>query len=68
MAWGSLTHWVLAALVANFFPIFTEMFGGTVIFGFFGLMMIGQLTYVMFMMPETKGTSLEDIEKQMIIH
>jgi sugar porter (SP) family MFS transporter len=68
MAWGSLTHWVLAALVANFFPIFTEMFGGTVIFGFFGLMMIGQLTYVMFLMPETKGTSLEDIEKQMIIH
>ncbi len=68
MAWGSLTHWVLAALVANFFPIFTEMFGGTVIFGFFGLMMIGQLTYVIFMMPETKGTSLEDIEKQMIIH
>jgi sugar porter (SP) family MFS transporter len=68
MAWGSLTHWVLAALVANFFPIFTEMFGGTVIFGFFGLMMIGQLTYVMCMMPETKGTSLEDIEKQMIIH
>jgi MFS transporter, SP family, arabinose:H+ symporter len=68
MAWGSLTHWVLAALVANFFPIFTEMFGGTVIFGFFGLMMIGQLAYVMFMMPETKGTSLEEIEKQMIIH
>ena len=68
MAWGSLTHWVLAALVANFFPIFTEMFGGTVIFGFFGLMMIGQLAYVTFMMPETKGTSLEEIEKQMIIH
>lgn len=68
MAWGSLTHWVLAALVANFFPIFTEMFGGTVIFGFFGLMMMGQLAYVMFMMPETKGTSLEEIEKQMIIH
>jgi SP family arabinose:H+ symporter-like MFS transporter len=68
MAWGSLTHWILAALVANFFPIFTEMFGGTAIFGFFGIMMIGQLAYVMFMMPETKGTSLEEIEKQMIIH
>ncbi len=68
MAWGSLTHWVLAALVANFFPIFTEMFGGTAIFGFFGVMMVGQLAYVMFMMPETKGTSLEEIEKQMIIH
>ena len=68
MAWGSLTHWVLAALVANFFPIFTEMFGGTIIFGFFGIMMMGQLAYVMFMMPETKGNSLEEIEKQMIIH
>jgi sugar porter (SP) family MFS transporter len=68
MAWGSLTHWILAALVANFFPIFTELFGGTAIFGFFGIMMIGQLAYVMFMMPETKGTSLEEIEKQMIIH
>jgi sugar porter (SP) family MFS transporter len=68
MAWGSLTHWVLAALVANFFPIFTEMFGGTAIFGFFGVMMVGQLAYVIFMMPETKGTSLEEIEKQMIIH
>jgi sugar porter (SP) family MFS transporter len=68
MAWGSLTHWILAALVANFFPIFTEMFGGTAIFGFFGIMMIGQLAYVMFMMPETKGTSLEEIEKQIIIH
>ena len=68
MAWGSLTHWVLAALVANFFPIFTEIFGGTAIFGFFGVMMVGQLAYVMFMMPETKGTSLEEIEKQMIIH
>jgi sugar porter (SP) family MFS transporter len=29
MAWGSLTHWVFAALVANFFPLFTESYGGT---------------------------------------
>jgi sugar porter (SP) family MFS transporter len=68
MAFGSLVHWVLAALVANFFPIFTDQFGGTVIFSFFGLMMVGQLLYVMFLMPETKGSSLEDIEKQIMVH
>lgn len=68
MAWGSLTHWVFAALVANFFPLFTENFGGTVIFGFFALMMVAQLAYVTTMMPETKGANLEDIEKQVIIH
>ena len=68
MAWGSLTHWVFAALVANFFPLFTESYGGTLIFGFFAIMMVAQLAYVAFMMPETKGANLEDIEKQVIMH
>ncbi|MHA8049942.1 sugar porter family MFS transporter [Aquirufa sp. ROCK-SH2] len=68
MAFGSLVHWILAALVANFFPIFTEQFGGMSIFLFFGIMMVGQLLYVMFLMPETKGSSLEDIEKQIVAH
>jgi MFS family permease len=68
MAWGSLTHWVFAALVANFFPLFTESYGGTPIFGFFAVMMVAQLAYVAFMMPETKGENLEDIEKQVIMH
>ncbi|MHA8073194.1 sugar porter family MFS transporter [Aquirufa sp. HETE-40SA] len=68
MAWGSLTHWAFAALVANFFPLFTESYGGTLIFGFFAVMMVAQLAYVTFMMPETKGANLEDIEKQVIMH
>jgi sugar porter (SP) family MFS transporter len=68
MAWGSLTHWILAALITNFFPIFTSMFGETYIFAFFAIMMVGQLIYVKFLMPETKGATLEDIENQIIIH
>lgn len=68
MAWGSLTHWVFAALVANFFPLFIENYGGTLIFGFFAVMMVAQLAYVAIMMPETKGANLEDIEKQVIMH
>jgi hypothetical protein len=31
-------------------------------------MMVAQLAYVAFMMPETKGANLEDIEKQVIMH
>ncbi len=68
MTLGSLTHWVFAALIANFFPYLTEIFGGISIFGFFTFMMILQLIFVIWMMPETKGTSLEDIEKQIIGH
>jgi len=68
MAWGSLTHWILAALITNFFPIFTNLLGETSIFLFFALMMLAQLAYVKFMMPETKGATLEELEKQIIIH
>jgi sugar porter (SP) family MFS transporter len=65
MAWGSLTHWVFAAIIANIFPIFADKFGGGPIFAFFSFMMIFQLIYVWRMMPETKGVSLEDLQKQL---
>lgn len=65
MAWGSLTHWVFAAIIANIFPIFADKFGGGPIFAFFSFMMIFQLIYVWCMMPETKGVSLEDLQKQL---
>jgi len=66
MAWGCLTHWVLAAVVANTFPFFSEEFGGGIIFAFFALMMILQLLYVWLLMPETKGVSLENLQKQIV--
>jgi sugar porter (SP) family MFS transporter len=68
MAWGSLTHWILAALITNFFPIFTNILGETAIFTFFALMMFAQLAYVKFLMPETKGATLEDIESNIVLH
>lgn len=66
MAWGSLTHWVFAALIANVFPILATKFGGAPIFAFFSVMMVLQLIYVWRMMPETKGVSLEDLQKRLI--
>ena len=61
---GSFTHWLLAAIVANIFPFFANTFGGAPVFLFFTIMMVLQLLFVWKVMPETKGLSLEEIEKQ----
>lgn len=66
MAWGSLTHWVFAAIIANVFPALAAKFGGGPIFAFFSAMMVLQLLYVWRMMPETKGVSLEDLQKRLV--
>lgn len=63
---GSSTHWVFAALIAGNFPVFAGKFGQAPIFGFFALMTVFQLLFVWKMMPETKGVSLEDLEKQLV--
>lgn len=62
---GSFTHWILAALIANVFPYFANTFGAGNIFAFFALMMVLQLLWVAFQMPETKGKSLEEIQKDL---
>ncbi len=63
---GSSTHWVFAALIAGNFPWFAGKFGQGPSFAFFAVMMVFQLLFVWKMMPETKGVSLEEIEKQLI--
>lgn len=63
---GSSTHWVFAALIAGNFPWFAGKFGQAPSFAFFAVMMVFQLLFVWKMMPETKGVSLEDIEKQLV--
>ncbi|MCC6413732.1 MAG: MFS transporter, partial [Saprospiraceae bacterium] len=66
MAWGSLTHWVFAALIANLFPVVAGKLGGGPIFAFFCVMMVFQGIYVWRLMPETKGVSLEDLQKKLV--
>lgn len=63
-AFGSSTHWVLAAIIPSLVPfLFTEIGPGPV-FAFFAFMMVLQLLFVRFVMPETKGVSLEELSKQ----
>ena len=65
---GSSTHWVLAALITVFMPQFlsNEALNPGYVFVFFALMMVFQLLFVLFMMPETKGVPLEELQKQLV--
>jgi MFS transporter, SP family, arabinose:H+ symporter len=67
-SFGSFTHWIFAALIANVFPYFANNFGTGSVFLFFTAMMVLQLLFVAFLMPETKGATLEDLEKQIMGH
>ncbi|MBM3801691.1 MAG: sugar porter family MFS transporter [Acidimicrobiia bacterium] len=61
-ALGSFVHWLWCAVVSWTFPIIAEQSGGHA-FLFFSLMMILQLAMVAKLLPETKGVSLEQIQR-----
>lgn len=64
-ALGSFTHWFMAALVSWTFKPIAEKLGGGPIFAIYAFMMVLQLLWVIFMMPETKGVPLEEIQKEL---
>jgi sugar porter (SP) family MFS transporter len=63
-ALGSFTHWFMAAVISWTFPVIADISGGHT-FAFYALCMVGQLLWVLLVMPETKGLSLEEIQKRM---
>jgi MFS transporter, SP family, xylose:H+ symportor len=63
-ALGSFTHWVWAAIVSWTFPIVAERSGASA-FGFFAAMMVLQFVLVLVLLPETKGISLEQIQRKL---
>ncbi|HRP57371.1 sugar porter family MFS transporter [Agriterribacter sp.] len=63
---GASTHWILAAIITTIFPILAVKIGPAPIFAFFAIMMVLQLLWVIFFMPETKGKSLEQLEAKLI--
>ncbi len=70
-SWGTGTHWVFAAIITLITPIFLDAEKGIFkenpwpIFMFFAGMMVLQLLWVLFKMPETKGVSLEELSEQL---
>ena len=64
-AWGTGTHWVFAALITMLGEVVIEAFPGWTVFAFFAAFMMLQLLFTHFMMPETKGVSLEELQDQL---
>lgn len=62
---GSSTHWVLAAIIPALVPFLFAEIGPATVFGIFAFMMILQLVWVHFVMPETKGVQLEKLSELM---
>ena len=64
-SFGSLTHWTFAFITTYAFPVLTDKLGGGFAFGIFFLCMVGQLFWVLKVMPETKGIPLEEMEEKL---
>jgi sugar porter (SP) family MFS transporter len=64
-SFGSSTHWVLAAIIPSLIPTLFSTIGPGTVFLVFTIAMVFQLLFVIFMMPETKGTTLEKLSKSL---
>ena len=71
-SFGASVHWVFAAIITLITPAFLDKDHGIFkdnpwpIFAFFAFMMVLQLVWVLTKMPETKGVSLEELEKKLV--
>lgn len=61
---GSFTHWFMTAVLSWIFPLLSAE-SPSVPFVFFASMMVIQFFVVLFVFPETKGISLEEMEKKL---
>jgi sugar porter (SP) family MFS transporter len=71
-SFGASVHWVFAGIITLITPVFLDEKKGIFkdnpwpIFAFFAFMMVLQLIWVLTKVPETKGVSLEELEKKLI--
>ncbi|HEX6227174.1 MAG TPA: sugar porter family MFS transporter [Chryseolinea sp.] len=67
---GSFTHWIMAAIISWTFPVLVESSnsGGFFSFLLFALMMFVHGIFAWKVLPETKGKSLEGIQRDLGIH
>ena len=60
---ASSMNWVGSFVVALIFPIMTASMSQEAVFAIFGVICLVAVAFVMFRVPETRGHSLEEIEK-----
>ncbi len=66
MSVGIVSLWVACTIVTIAFPVMLERLSGGITFLIFAIICLACLLYVYKYVPETKGKSLEEIEKELI--
>jgi sugar porter (SP) family MFS transporter len=61
---GSFTHWFMDALICGVYPLVAVSFNAAP-FAFFAAMTVVQFFVVLFVYPETKGVSLEAMQRKL---
>ncbi len=61
---GSSSHWIMNAFISAIFPAMAAKSGGAP-FVFFAVMMAVQFVIVLLIYPETKGVTLEEMQKKL---
>jgi hypothetical protein len=62
---GVFTHWFMNWIITTTFPFLIARVSDWAPFVLFGVCMILQLLWVIFIMPETKGVPLEQIQQKL---
>lgn len=65
-AFGTSVHWWLAAIIPAMVPVMFTSVGPSLVFAIFAGFMVLQLLFVHYLMPETKGVSLEALQDRLI--
>ena len=63
---ASSFNWVGAFLVGLLFPIMTASMSQETVFAIFGVICLMAVAFIIFKVPETKGRTLEEIEKKYV--
>jgi MFS transporter, SP family, arabinose:H+ symporter len=63
---GNASHWAMNTIIALSFPIAAHHMGQSVPFIFFAVMTSVQFLTVLFFYPETKGQTLEELQRRLV--
>jgi SP family arabinose:H+ symporter-like MFS transporter len=63
---GSASHWLMNTLIQLEFPVVVQLMSTATPFVFFAIMTVVQFLVVLFVYPETKGQTLEALQRKLV--
>ncbi len=63
---GNCSHWTMNAIIALAFPVLVDSVGRSAPFVFFAVMTVVQFVVVALWYPETRGQSLEELQRKLL--